>query len=87
MSSKYFGSHRKIQDVALHAYYVHCASRNLNLVLKDTMEAMTETRQFYDTVESVYNFFGHSIVGWQELQNVHDSSCSNPTLRALNPTW
>ena len=23
---------------------------------------------------------------WQKLQNVHDRSCSNPTLKAFNPT-
>ena len=86
MSGKYSGLHEKIQDMAPHAYYVHCASHNLNLVLKDAMEAVTETRQFYDTIESVYNFFGHSIVRWQNLQNVHDRYCSNPTLKALNPT-
>ena len=50
------------------------------------MEAVTETRQFYDTIELVYNFFRHSIVRWQKLQNVHDRSCSNSTLKALNPT-
>ena len=87
ISGKYSGLHKKIQDVATHAYYVHCASHNLNLVLKDAMKAVTKTRQFYDTVESVYNFFGHSIVWWQKLQNVHDRSCSNSTLKALNPTW
>ena len=64
ISGKYSGLHKKIQDVALHAYYAYCALHNLNLVLKDAMEAVTETRQFYDTVESVYNFFGHSIVRW-----------------------
>ena len=68
------------------AYYVHCASDNLDLVLKDAMKPVTETRQFYDTIESVYNFFGHSIVRWQKLQNVHDRYCSNPILKALNPT-
>ena len=86
MSEKYSGSHKKIQDVAPHAYNVHCTSHNLNLVLKDAMEAVTETRQFYDTIESVYNFFGHCIVRWQKLQNAHDRSCSNPTLKALNLT-
>ena len=86
MSGKYSGLHKKIQDVASHAYNVHCASHNLNLVLKDAMEAVTETRQFYDTVESVYKFFGHSIVHWQKLQNVHKRYCSNPTLKELNPT-
>ena len=45
MSEKYSGLHKKIQDVAPHAYYMHCASHNLNLVLKDTMEAVNETRQ------------------------------------------
>ena len=83
MSGKYSGLHKKIQDVDPHTYYVHCASHNLNLVLKYAMEAVTETRQFYDTIKSVYNFFGHSIVRWQKLQNVHDGSCSNSTSKAL----
>ena len=74
---------------------MHCASHNLNLVLKDAMEAVTETlrhhyrlrhsRYIYDTIESVYNFFGHSIVRWQKLQIVYDHYFSNPTLKALNP--
>ena len=85
MSGKYFSLHKKIQDVAPHAYFVHCASHNLNLVLKDTMDAVTETRQFYDIIESVYSFFGY-LVRWQKLQNVHDRSCSNPTIKALYPT-
>ena len=76
----------KIQDVTPHAYYVHCASHNLNLVLKDAMEAVIETRQFYDTIQSVCNFFRHSIVRCKKLMNVHDHSCSNPMLKALNPT-
>ena len=72
--------------MAPHAYYVHCASYNLNLVLEDA-EAVFETHQFYDTIEPGYNFIGHNVVRWQKLQKVHDSSCSNPTLKALNPTW
>ena len=58
MSGNYSGLHKKIQDVAPHVYYVHCAWDNLNLVLKDAIEPVTETSQFYDTIESVYNFFG-----------------------------
>ena len=53
ISGKYFGLHMKIQDVTPHAYCVHSASHNLNLVLKDDMEAVTATRQFYDTIEPV----------------------------------
>ena len=48
------------------------------------MEA--EIHRFYVTIKSVYNFFGHSIVRWQKLQNVHHRSRSNSTLKALNPT-
>ena len=79
MSGKYSGWH-KIQDVAPHAYDVHCASHNLNLGLKDAMEVVTKTCQFYDIFQSIYDFFGHSIVRWQKLQNVHDRYCSNPTV-------
>ena len=61
ISGKYSGLHKKIQDVALDACYVPCAWHNLNLVLKDAMEAMTKTHQFYDTIESVNNFFGHTV--------------------------
>ena len=82
MSGKFSGLHKKIADLAPHAYYVHCASRNLNLVLKDATKAVTETCQFYNTIEFVYNFFGHSIGRWQKLQNVHDRFCSNPSLKA-----
>ena len=57
MSRKYSGLQKKIQDVAPHVYYVHCALHNLNLVLKDAMEGVTETRQCYDTIESVYILF------------------------------
>ena len=55
-------------------------------MLKDAIKVVTETRQFYDTIESVYNFFGHIIVRWQKLQNVYDRYYSNSTLKALNPT-
>ena len=46
MNGKYSGLHNKIQNVAPHAYYVYCASHNLNLVFKDTTEAVAKTRQF-----------------------------------------
>ena len=58
MSRKYIGLHKKIQNVASFAFYVHCALLYLNLVLKDAMEAVTETHQFYDTIESAYSFIG-----------------------------
>ena len=38
MIGKYSGLHKKIQDVAPHAYYVHCASHNLNLVCHESRD-------------------------------------------------
>ena len=67
LSGKCSGLDKKIQDVAPRAYYVYCASHNINLVFKGAMEAVTETRQFYNTIELVYNFFGYSIVRRQKL--------------------
>ena len=74
------------------SYLSGTAAHNLQLRLVSSiliMEEVTETCQFNDTTESVYidNFFGHSIDRWQKLENIHDRSCSNPTLKALTPTW
>ena len=86
MSGKYSGLHKKIQDVASHAYYVHCASHNynLNLLLKVAMQLRSVN--FTTPLSRYIFFFGHNIVRWQKLQNVHDRFCSNPTLKALNST-
>ena len=51
MRGKHSGLHKKIQDVAPHVYYVHCASHNLYLALKDAIKAVSDTRQFYDTIK------------------------------------
>ena len=40
LSKVYASCQKKIQDVAAHAYYVYCASQNLNWALKDAMEAV-----------------------------------------------
>ena len=60
INGKYSGLHKRIQDVAPHAYYVHCVSNNLNLLLKDAIKAVTKTCRFYDIIETIYNFFEHS---------------------------
>ncbi|XP_046684857.1 zinc finger MYM-type protein 1-like [Homalodisca vitripennis] len=94
MSGVYNGVQKRIQELAPHAYFIHCASHNLNLVLKDAVECNREIAQFFETVQNIYSFFGHSIVRWQELKVV--SGCTeNPkapvpkdkvTLKTLNPT-
>lgn len=67
-----------------HAHFVHCASHNLNLVLKDAVSCNRKVEEFFETVQSVYEFFGHSISRWWQQQSVYESGA--PTLKTLNPT-
>ena len=50
------------------------------------METLSETAQFYDTIESVYNLFEPSICKVGKASEFHDCFFSNPTLKALNST-
>ena len=68
MSGKYSGLHKKIQDVVPHSYYGHCALHYLYLELKDAMKAVTEFRQFYDTIEAVYNFLDIVLYGGKSFR-------------------
>ncbi|CAH0562958.1 unnamed protein product [Brassicogethes aeneus] len=52
MSGIYTGVQKRIQDLAPHAHFVHYASDNLNLVLKDAVEGNHEIQQFFDTVQT-----------------------------------
>lgn len=84
MSGEYSGLQQRIKDVAPHAHFVHCATHNLNLVLKDAVSSNRSIEEFFETVQSVYDFFGNSISRWEKLQSVYESGA--PTLKTLNPT-
>lgn len=75
---------KRIQELARHAYFVQCPSHYLNLVLKDAVEGTQEISQFFETIQNIYNVFGHSIIRWQDLQMCAENS--NTTLKTLNPT-
>lgn len=64
MSGIYTGVQAQIAAKQPKAVYVYCAAHNLNLVLSDSKSEVTEVRNFFDTVEQVYVFFGHSITRW-----------------------
>ncbi|XP_042308882.1 zinc finger MYM-type protein 1-like isoform X2 [Sceloporus undulatus] len=89
MSGVYSGVQKRIQELAPHAYFIHCASHNLNLVLKDAVDCNQEIAQFFETVQNVYNFFGPSIVWWQELTVFSDcrenQTAAKGMLKTLNP--
>ena len=68
MRGIYSGVQARIAAIEPAAVYVHCASHNLNLILNDAVK-IQEVRQFYDIVERIYVFFGHSIKRWAMLTN------------------
>lgn len=68
MSGLYTGVQARIAAMEPTAVYLHCASHNLNLILNDSVK-IQEVRRFYDTVEHIYVFFGHSIKRWAALSN------------------
>ena len=85
MSGKYSGL-KKASICSSTSLLRACDWHNLQLMLKVAMETVTETDQFQDTIDSVYNFFSRSIVRWQKLQNLYNRSFSNLTLKVLNST-
>lgn len=96
MKGTYGGVQKLIRDIEPNAVYVHCAAHNLNLVVNDAVKEVTEMQTFFETVQQIYNFFGHSIKRWnilssfltnKESETGVSSKPSNPvTLKTLNPT-
>ena len=84
MSGVYSGVQKRISDVQPAAIYVHCAAHNLNLVINDAVNGVPEVESFFNILQDVYKFFGHSINRWDMLSNVTGES--TVTLKKLNPT-
>lgn len=53
MSGAYSGVQKRILAREPSAIYIHCASHNLNLVLNDACQNVTEVRGYYDTVQKL----------------------------------
>ena len=86
MSGVYSGVQARITEKEPLASYVHCAAHNLNLALNDSVKNVPGVKQFYDTVEMLYNFFGHSIKRWALLGELMPPESRNVTLKRLCPT-
>jgi hypothetical protein len=97
MSGVYSGVQARILSIEKTAAYVHCAAHNLNLVLSDAVSGIVQVRNFFDTVQKIYTFFGSSIIRWSLLENTSKDKCpllSEPlpssstgvTLKKLCPT-
>ncbi|KAL4098099.1 hypothetical protein QTP88_022768 [Uroleucon formosanum] len=88
MGGMYNGLQIRIKDIEPSAAYVHCSAHNLNLVVNDAVKEITEMEIFFDVVQRVFVFFGHSIVRWRILSDlIKESNSQNGLLiKKLNPT-
>lgn len=87
MSGAYSGVQARIREKEPTTDYVHCAAHNLNLALNDSVKNVPELRNFYDAVENLYIFFGHSIKRWHILKEISLISDNiSATLKRLSPT-
>ena len=53
MSGVYSGVQKRINDREPTAVYVHCAAHNLNLVLNDACQPISEIKDYYDIVQKL----------------------------------
>ena len=86
MKGTYGGVQKLIKDIEPKAVYVHCAAHNLNLVLNDAVREVIDMQHFFDTVQQIYVFFGHSIKRWHILSSFISHKETSITLKTLNPT-
>lgn len=86
MSGLYSGVQKRLKDKEPTAEYIHCAAHNLNLTLNDASNNVVEVRNFYDLIQRIYVFFGHSIKRWQELKMVQGEGDISRTLKNLCTT-
>lgn len=84
MSGKHNGLQARLRKRQKKAKYVHCASHNLNLVVNDSVKNIPEIRQFFEMLESLYTFFGNSILRWAKLKK--ESSDISRSFKRLCPT-
>lgn len=64
MSGLYSGVQKRIKDQVLLAQYVHCYAYNLNLVISDAAKSSRKVSSFFETVQSIFNFFSSSAPRW-----------------------
>ncbi len=81
MSGAYSGVQARITEKEPLARCVHCAAHNLNLALNDSVKNVPGVKQFYDTEEILYNFFGHSIKRWALLSELMTPESRTVTLK------
>lgn len=67
MRGLYSGVQKRIKDQVPLAQYVHCCAHNLNLVISDAAKSSKKVESFFETVQSIFNFFSSSAPRWSIL--------------------
>lgn len=75
---------KRLKDTEEMAIYIHCSARNLNLVINDAVESITDVANYIAILQSLYVFFGQSINQFDILLSLIGES--DVTLKKLNPT-
>lgn len=74
MSGAHSGVQTRIKNIVPSAKYVHCCSHNLNLVISDAAKFHDKVKRFFETVQTVFNFFASSAPRWALLALGQDFS-------------
>lgn len=74
----------RLKNIEELAIYVHCSAHNLNLVINDAVEKITDVANYFAILQSLHVFFGQSINRWAALLSLTGES--DVTLKKLNPT-
>ena len=61
----YSGVQKRIRDIVPNAFYVHCCSHNLNLVISDAVKTTEKALHFFNTVQAIFVFFSSSAPHWE----------------------
>lgn len=87
MKGMYSGVQKQIIDKAPNATYVHCCAHNLNLVICDAAKSSSDALRFFETIQSIFNFFSSSAPPWALLAFGNETNdIRKKTLKKLCPT-
>ena len=74
MSGSRTGVQTRIQEVAAHAFYVHCFNHRQNLTIVDTVHSIVPVADFFSALKMIYKFVSGSAVHskWVKFQQDQD---------------
>ena len=75
MSEQYTGLQMRIKQKSNNVEYIHSAAYNLNLVLNNSVNNVTEMIVFYSLINQICVYFSESLPKWQSLRNVSGETC------------